>query len=273
MGQLAEALVDNEADALMNLALAPFLFLNLLTIPYLENPLMKTPAKFLVLALGVFFIIWAIELLEAALWIQLLVGVGFAAVFAGLEAASVSPFVLGIIYEILSVFASIGWIGLISNLIIDNISFLAFYFSIDKVVLSAILLSVGNSIGDFFGNAALAKQGEEVMGLLASYAGQIFNNYMGFGLSQLGATTVGNIEFDIFAQGYDPVQTPDKPYPVASLYVTLLLGVVVFSLIFQVVAYFVSGFTVGKGYAAVLAIIYAAFFVGSLVFGILTRQD
>lgn len=112
-----------------------------------------------------------------------MIGLGFGALFAGLELGGVSKFVLGIIYEILSVFASIGWIGLISNLIIDNISFLAFYFSIDKVVLSAILLSVGNSIGDFFGNAALAKQGEEVMGLLASYAGQIFNNYMGFGLS------------------------------------------------------------------------------------------
>lgn len=118
---------------------------------------MKTPAKFLIVGLGIFFIIWSIELVDAAVWIQLLIGLGAGAVFAGLELGGVSKFVLGIIYEILSVFASIGWIGLISNLIIDNISFLAFYFSIDKVVLSAILLSVGNSIGDFFGNAALAK--------------------------------------------------------------------------------------------------------------------
>ena len=135
----------------------PFLSLNLLTIPYLDNPFMKTPVKFLIVGLGVFFIIWSIELVDVALWIQLLIGLGVGALFAALELAGVSKFVLNIIYEILSVFASIGWIGLISNLIIDNISFLAFYFSIDKVVLSAILLSVGNSIGDFFGNAALAK--------------------------------------------------------------------------------------------------------------------
>lgn len=151
--------------------LVPFLFLNLLTIPYLDNPFMKTPAKFVIVGLGIFWVIWSIELLDVAVWLQLVIGLGVGAVFAGLELGGVSKFVLGIIYEILSVFASIGWIGLISNLIIDNISFLAFYFSIDKVVLSAILLSVGNSIGDFFGNAALAKQGEEVMGLLASYAG------------------------------------------------------------------------------------------------------
>lgn len=79
--------------------------------------------------------------------------------------------VLEIIYELISVFAAIGWISIFSNLIIDFITFLSFYFNINKVILSALLLSAGNSIGDFFGNAALSKNGEEIMAAIATYSG------------------------------------------------------------------------------------------------------
>ena len=141
------------------------------------------------------------------------------------------------------------------------------------MVLSAILLSIGNSIGDFFGNAALAASGSDVMGLLACYAGQIFNNYIGFGLSQVGAASVNNIDFDVFSRNYDPAKSIDKPFPVASYYLMILLGFVVVSIFIQLISYFVNGFKVGKSYAIVLAIIYAVFFTGSLTFGILNRQD
>ena len=59
-----------------------------------------------------------------------------------------------IIYEIISVFAAIGWISIIANIIIDFISFIAFYFNLNEIILSALLLSAGNTVGDFFGNAA-----------------------------------------------------------------------------------------------------------------------
>ena len=67
--QLTTEVTDSERDTLANIVLVPFLSLNLITISYLNNPLMKTPAKFLILGLTVFFIIWAIELVEAAFWI------------------------------------------------------------------------------------------------------------------------------------------------------------------------------------------------------------
>lgn len=107
--------------------------------------------------MGVFFILYSMELLDYSWWVLLLIGFGVGLLFAILEMVGVSKFGCEIVYEIISVFASIGWIGTIADLIIDNISFLAFYFSINKVILTAILLSVGNSVGDFFGNAALAK--------------------------------------------------------------------------------------------------------------------
>lgn len=88
-----------------------------------------------------------------------------------MDLLKISQNTVEISYELISVFASIGWISIFSNLIIDFISFLAFYFSIDKVILASILLSAGNTIGDFFANAALAKTGEPVMGAFASYSG------------------------------------------------------------------------------------------------------
>jgi Ca2+/Na+ antiporter len=137
--------------------LIPFLILNILTIPYLNNPFMKRPSRFFIVSMGVFFILYSMELLDYSWWVLLLIGFGVGLLFAILEMVGVSKFGCEIVYEIISVFASIGWIGTIADLIIDNISFLAFYFSINKVILTAILLSVGNSVGDFFGNAALAK--------------------------------------------------------------------------------------------------------------------
>lgn len=40
------------------------------------------------------------------------------------------------------------------------------------------------------------------MGALASYAGPIFSNYVGFGMSVFGGTISGVTDFDIFALDY-----------------------------------------------------------------------
>ena len=47
----------------------------------------------------------------------------------------------------------------------------------------------------------------------------------------MGASAVNNIEFDIFARNYSQEETPDKPFPVASYYVMLLIVMVLASLI------------------------------------------
>ncbi len=75
------------------------------------------------------------------------------------------------IFEFSSIFSSIGYIKLFSDFINDAIKILSGYLSISKLIIKSLLLSVGNTLGDFFGNAALAKQGEFVMGILSCYAG------------------------------------------------------------------------------------------------------
>ena len=99
------------------------------------------------------------------------VSVALTAVLLVLDLLKVNKNAMCIIYELISVFAAIGWISILAGIIIDFITFLAFYFSLNEIILSSILLSAGNTIGDFFGNAALAKAGDEVMGAIASYSG------------------------------------------------------------------------------------------------------
>ena len=132
---------------------------------------MKTKFKYILLGLSITWIIMTLELLDFPLHINLAIGFSIALTFLLMYLFKVKESILEIFYEIFSVFAAIGWISIFSGVIIDFISFLSYYFSLNEIILNSILLSAGNTVGDFFGNASLAKAGSEVMGAFASYSG------------------------------------------------------------------------------------------------------
>ena len=142
------------------MVIMPLNFLGMFTVCYLENPLMKTPMKYLICAVSMVWALYFLELTPFSLLILSLIGafVGFVTLL--LDLAKVSENVLSIIFEMVSVFAAIGWISIVANVIVDFITFIAFYFNLNEIILSALLLSAGNTVGDFFGNAALAMKGE-----------------------------------------------------------------------------------------------------------------
>ena len=166
-------------------------------------------------------------------------------------------------------FAAIGWISIFSGIIIDFISFLAFYFNINEVILSSILLSAGNTIGDFFGNGALSKAGESVMGAIASYSGQIFNNFVGFSFNILGSLSVSD-SFDIFAQNrYKDAQPGESvPMPVGNIYIIVVILSAILLLCLNIAYYLMNNFTLKTSYTYILVAIYLVFFVCSLIFGL-----
>ncbi len=131
---------------------------------------MKRPSKFLIIGISVAFFCYILELMEDEI-ICLIIGGVVMVVTLVLELVKISQNLLDIVYELFSVFAAIGYISIFCNLIVDFITFLSFYFNIDKIILGALLLSAGNTVGDFFGNGALAKTGEHVMGAMSSYSG------------------------------------------------------------------------------------------------------
>lgn len=145
----------------------------LITVCNLDNPFMKNPAKFIIVPIATCFTIYFLELAgdEPNMLILYIISGSVGVIFLILEMIKFNNNILCISYELLSVFASIGWISIFSNIIIDFITFLSFYFNINKIILTALLLSAGNTLGDFFGNGALAKNGEEVMGAIACFSG------------------------------------------------------------------------------------------------------
>ena len=271
--KIVEEITDPEASSFENILLMPLLVLGLLTVCYLDNPFMSKPSKFLIVASSITFTLYTLNLTPFSLTILLLIGVCFSFVFLGMELLKVSENVILIIFELISVFAAIGWISIFSGIIIDFISFLAFYFSINEIILSSILLSAGNTIGDFFGNAALAKTGEPIMGAIASYSGQIFNNFIGFSCNVLAAASSGDTGFDIFALSYYKGEGgEDKPAPLGNYFLMSVIFTVVVVIIINVLYYSMNKFVLNKKYPTVLISIYVFFFFASMIFGVLSRN-
>jgi sodium/potassium/calcium exchanger 6 len=273
IGQMCDEMFEEENSLLENVILGPLMLAGMFTNCYLDNPIMKLPIKYAIIANSFVFMVVFLELAEVDIKILFLIGYGLGALFLVLEIVKVSKFVLEIFYEIISVLAAIGWISIFAGLVIDCISFLAFYFSINEVVLATLLLSAGNTVGDYFGNGALAKTGEEIMAMMGVYSGQLFNNFVGFGATMFAATKAGVTEFDIFALDWTPTLPTGEavPYPVGSYFLMMVFGFVIVDIILSLAIHSVNKFVATKSFSNVMVPYYGVFFVVSLTFGFMTR--
>ena len=269
-----DEMFEEENSMLDNIVLGPLMLAGMFTNCYLDNPFMAFPFKFIIIGNSFIFMIYTLELLDIEMLMLCIIGYSIGAVFLVLELVKVNKFYLEIIYEFVSVFAAIGWIAIFSGLVIDFISFLAFYFSINEVILSSLLLSAGNTVGDYFGNAALAKNGESVMALVAAYSGQIFNNFIGFSASLFAATSGGNIEFDIFALDYGKglPEGETLPPPMGNYFLLIVILYVFVTIVINWVYYTMNDYVISNKFTNILVILYASFFVISLVFGYISRE-
>lgn len=109
----------------------PVKLVGLFVVCYLDNPFMKTLGKYLIIASSFIFTLNALELLNVDFWVLCVIGMCLGLFCLILEVVKVPENIMCIIYEIISVFAAIGMIGFFSGIIIDFITFLAFYFSLD----------------------------------------------------------------------------------------------------------------------------------------------
>ena len=195
--QVIEDLIDEEMHYIENMIIMPLALAGMLTICYLDNPIMKTPFKYLLIGSSITTMLFILELTEFNLLILIIIGQISGLCFFIFEVVDFSKNMLAVVYEFITVFASIGWISVFADTLVDFMRFLAFYFDINELILAAVLLSAGSFVSDYFGNAALAKHGEPVMAALGCFSGEIFNNYIGFGLGVLVNFSVSD-SFDIF---------------------------------------------------------------------------
>lgn len=273
IGKACAEMFPEGSSLIENVVVGPLLLTSMFFNCYLTNPLMVFPFKFVVISNSVFFMLHFLELTELPVLHLFIIGYSLGALFFILELVKLSQFFLDILYEIISVFAAIGWISLFAGMVIDCIGFLAFYFSINAVILATLLLSAGNTVGDYFGNGALAKSGEEVMAMMGVYSGQMFNNFVGFGATMAAATAKGFTNFDIFALDYEYFK-PDgepNPLPMGSYFLAVVMGFVFIDIILTLVVHFSNRFVATKNFGTVMQPYYGLFFVTSLVFGFISR--
>lgn len=80
------------------------------------------------------------------------------------------------------------WVYTFAGELISCLSAVGKILSIPPAFLGLTILAWGNSIGDFFTNTAVAKQGLGAMAIAGCYAGPVFNILMGFGVALTYAT-------------------------------------------------------------------------------------
>ena len=268
LGALTAEVLDDEAGLYQNAVLMPLKSVGLLIIPYLENPLMKTHLRFLINTFAVTFIFFVLEIYTTNFWALLLASGVFAAILESIHIFRIKRSWLETTYEIIAVFAAIALIKVFSTLIMDSITFLAFYFSISEVVLATLLLSICNCLGDFFGNAALAQQGETVMAAMASYSGQIFNVYLGLSMNVMKSASKGNVEFDIYGQ--EEIKRTGS-MPADNKFVIFVGCYVIFILIMNTIYYISNNFVLRRKYGTLLFGVYGVFFAASIIFALMSR--
>jgi len=105
-----------------------------------------------------------------------------------------------LLYALAGMCQSVLWIYLLSNILMDLLTFISIITELDSVLIGFTLLAWGNSLGDFVADQALAKAGYGVMAVTGCFAGQLFNLLIGFGVICFRQTlATGDIKFDLFS--------------------------------------------------------------------------
>ncbi|KAG2200287.1 hypothetical protein INT47_000280 [Mucor saturninus] len=82
-------------------------------------------------------------------------------------------------------FVALNWIFLLANEVVGLLQALGEIFSISDAIMGLTVFALGNSVGDFVANTAIAKMGFPTMAISACYAGPLLNMVLGVGVSSL----------------------------------------------------------------------------------------
>ena len=89
--------------------------------------------------------------------------------------------------SVLGFFAGVAWIDTVAGEVVGALSFLAALASFPAGVAGLTLLAWGNSLGDFFGNRAMARAGHASIATTACFAAPLFNMLLSLALGFGGA--------------------------------------------------------------------------------------
>lgn len=136
------------------------------------------------------------------------------------------------------------WVYLLAGELITLLSLLGLLLALPPAFLGLTVLAWGNSVGDFFTNIAVAREGYGAMALAGCYAGPVFNILVGYGTSLLYAASMAY----------------PAPYEVrldASSKLTLLFLLLALSSTLAIVV--LNGYQINRGLGVYLLTVYAVY--------------
>ncbi|CEP14885.1 hypothetical protein [Parasitella parasitica] len=80
-------------------------------------------------------------------------------------------------------FVALNWIFLLANEVVGLLQAIGQILSISEAIMGLTVFALGNSVGDFVANTAIAKMGFPTMAISACYAGPLLNMVLGVGIS------------------------------------------------------------------------------------------
>ena len=90
---------------------------------------------------------------------------------------------LAVVWDLWGFIMSVAWIRIIAGELLTCLAAVADIFGLPPSVLGLTVLAWGNSVGDFFSNVAVARQGQAEMALAGCYGGPAFNMLVGLGVA------------------------------------------------------------------------------------------
>ncbi|KAG2237086.1 hypothetical protein INT48_004587 [Thamnidium elegans] len=85
----------------------------------------------------------------------------------------------------LGFFVALNWIFLLANEVVGLLQAIGEIFAVSDAIMGLTVFALGNSVGDFVANTAIAKMGFPTMAISACYAGPLLNMVLGVGVSSL----------------------------------------------------------------------------------------
>ena len=264
--QIYEELQAKEGYFLEDLIGPPMKLISLGFITNSSNPLMRTPLKFVVVSVGFAITQYSLQIVSMSVSSYILIGiVGGIGVFIltlmGFDRTN------AFIMEITSIFPALAITKIFSTLVVDVVYFMMFYFSVNEILLGALLIGMSNSLTDLFDNGALARSNDEVMGFLATYSSQVFNFLITFGIYNLILAIRGESNFDIF--GLDLEASPEENSSTGSYLMMALIFVAIMLIIVKLSYFHVNDYIVKSDFPKIMLSVYLFFFFGCIGIGFL----
>ena len=161
--------------------------------------------------------------------------------------------------------ASIMWLKFSAGTVVDMIEYASVLFGLNKVLLGATVLGIGNSLADFFANSSLSASGYSVMACTGSIAGQLFNMLMSIPIN-LYKSFGENSEYELKLLNIEELKS-------TKIFALMIIWMVIMQLVFIMFSSIRSKFVLSTGLVKVNVMVYIGCYAIFLIMALALGKD